>query len=195
MIAAYIMAVPWDVQRAKRASMLRKATEGTVVWDQTQNAMDTFRLMLEQIVNDGDHAALILEDDVQLAPNWREKVEAVIAERPNQVIQFFSMRPEAEERSRGSREMDGKTFISNLCVYLPAGYAGALLSYSYDFVEKYPQFKTANDFVIRYWLRERREKFWLQVPSLVQHESWVSSINAKRPRWRKSHFFDGGAES
>jgi GR25 family glycosyltransferase involved in LPS biosynthesis len=189
-IPVYIMAVPWDVQRLKRANDIRKSVEGTIVWDETKNAMDTFRLLLAKVKEDGDPAFFIFEDDVELTSDWRNKAEAVVAERPDQIVQFFAMESEVNAKTLGSRERKGETFISNLCVYIPAGYASQLLDYSYEFVEKYPKYKTANDYVIRYWLRNRRESYWLQYPNLVQHEGWVSSINAKRPRWRKSHHFE-----
>jgi len=186
----YIMAVPWDVARLKRANDIRKAVNGTIVWDQTKNVMDTFRLLLEKVVEDGDQAFVIMQDDIQLTSDWRVKAEAFVAERPNVINQFFAMEPAAKIADYGSRERPGDTFISNLCVYFPAGYASQLLHYSYQFVEKYPQHKTGDDFVVRYWLRMRRENYYLHYPSLVQHEGWVSAINAKRPRWRKSHHFE-----
>jgi GR25 family glycosyltransferase involved in LPS biosynthesis len=191
MIPVYIMAVPWDVARMKRANDIRKTVNGTIVLDQTKNVMDTFRLLLGKVVEDGDQAFVIMQDDIQLASDWREKAEALIAERPDQVNQFFAMESEANAKAFGSRECKGDTFISNLCVYFPAGYASQLLDYSFEFVEKYEKYKTADDFVVRYWLRNRKENYYLHYPNLVQHESWVSSINSKRPRNRRSHFWDG----
>jgi len=188
-VQPYIMAVPWDPQRAKRAVQLMKETDGIIVWDEQQNAMHTFQLLLERVVMNGDGAFMILQDDVRLAENWGERVRAVLSERGNGVVQFFSMNP--NEPLLGSRYAAGATFIGNLCVYLPAGYASQLLQYIPTFLERYPQFKTADDFVIRYFLRGRREEFWIQSPSLAQHEPWVSAINAKRPRNRRSHYFDG----
>ena len=193
MIPAYIMAVPWDVQRMKRANDIRKAAgvdHTTIVWDQQKNVMDTFRLVLKQVIEDGDPAFVILQDDVQLTSDFREKLEALVAERPGMVNQFFAMEDEQKAKTLGSREREGVTYISNLCTYFPAGYASQLLAYSYEFVEKYPQHKTGDDFVVRYWLRNRKESYYLHYPNLVQHEGWVSSINAKRPRWRKSHHFE-----
>ncbi len=186
---AYIMAVPWDPQRARRANQIRKASDGIVVWDEIQNAMDTFTRLLQQVVLAGDGSFLILQDDVELTADWRSKVEAAIAAHPDSVIQFFSMNP--NEPLLGSRWAAGATFISNLCVYIPAFYASQLLDYIPTFLTNYPQFKTADDFVIRYFLRGRREQFWIQSPSLVQHENWKSAINAKRPRNRRSRHFDG----
>ena len=192
MIPVYIMAVPWDVARMKRANDIRKSINGTIVWDETKNVMDTFRLLLEKVVEDEDPAFVIMQDDIQLTSDWRKKAEALIAERPDRVNQFFAMESEANAVAFGSRERPGDTFISNLCVYFPAGYASQLLDYSFEFVEKYEKFKTADDFVVRYWLRNRRETYYLHYPNLVQHEGWVSAINSKRPRNRRSHFWDGG---
>ena len=190
MIPVYIMAVPWDVARLKRANDIRKTVGATIVWDETKNVMDTFRLLLAKVVEDGDQAFFLFQDDIQLTDNWREKAETVVKGREHQICQFFAMESEAKAVAFGSRDRPGDTFISNLCVYFPEGYASQILEYSYEFVEKYPKYKTADDYVVRYWLRNRREGYWLQYPNLVQHEGWVSSINAKRPRWRKSHHFE-----
>jgi hypothetical protein len=186
----YVMSVPWIQDRVRRTKQLHQDIGAIVVWDETRNAMDTFRRMLELIVEAGDEPAIILEDDIILCTNWRERVEAVIAEHPNQICQFFSMESEESARWLGSRECRGSGFIANLCVYLPAGYASQLLAHSYTYVEEHPEHPTANDFVIRDWLQRRKEKYWLEVPNLVQHESdWVSSVNVRRPRGRKSNFW------
>lgn len=191
MITGYVMAVPWDLARVKRAKEIRAAAgETKIIWDQTKNAMDTFRSLLSQVAEDGDNSFILFQDDIILTKNWRTKAEKVIAERPSQVVQFFSMEKEDKAREEGSRERKGETYISNLCTYFPAGYASQLLDFSYSFVESYPKFKTGDDFVVRYWLKSRKEAYWLHYPNLVQHEGWKSSINSKRPTWRKSNFFD-----
>lgn len=190
--SVYIMSVPWMVNRVRRTKQLREEIGAIVTWDQTHNAMDTFRAMLKHIVDDGDQACIILEDDIILCENWRERVEHVIAQRPHQVCQFFSMESGESARRLGSRECLGSGFIANLCVYLPAGYASQLLAHSYVFVAENPKDATANDFVIRDWLKRRKEKYWLEVPNLVQHEhQWQSSVNSRRARGRRSHFWDG----
>lgn len=178
-----IMAVPWEPERTRRAVELARATDGEIVWDSTMNAMGTFRDLLRAAA-EKPSGVLLLEDDVYLAPDWRARVEAVIAERPRQVCQFFAI------GSPAGGERPGVKFTSNLCVYLPAGMAADLLPYSYEFVERYPHYATGNDFVIRYWLRDHKLTYWLEQPSLVQHESWKSSINSRRPRNRRSHTFD-----
>jgi len=180
----YVMAVPWDQQRARRAAQLRNYLDATVVWDQRRNAMHTFQLALEAM---GSAPALLMQDDILLADSFADRYQAIVDERPDTVIQFFSMRHEITE----SQLRPGNTFISNLCVYLPAGYALQLLEYVPEFLERYPQYATADDFVIRYWLHSRRENFWMQVPSLVQHERWVSAINERRPRNRVAPYFGG----
>lgn len=192
MTPTYIMSVPWLQERVKRTKQLRDQIGAIVVWDQTHNAMDTFRLMLERIVADGDPACIILEDDIILCENWRERVEEVIAQRPHQICQFFSMEKEESARRLGSRECLGSGFIANLCVYLPAGYASQILAHSYPYVEANPTMATANDFVIRDLLKRRKENYWLEVPNLVQHEErWKSSVNPKRTARRRSHFWAG----
>lgn len=192
---AYVMAVPFIPERAKTAAALKREHNVQVVWDETQNVMDTFRRLLAKVEADEadgqESGFLVLQDDIELADDWRARVEAAIAERPDTLIQFFSMRPADGSPLAESGWRKGETFISNLCVYIPHGMASPLLEYSFEFTEKYPQFKTADDFVVRYFLRSRRQAYWMHLPSLVQHQKWVSAINAKRPRNRQSHSFDG----
>jgi len=187
----YIMAVPFEPQRAKRANNLRKATGGCIIWDQEQNAMHTFGLVLKAMIADGDVGSILLQDDIELANNWRALVEEEISEHLGEVVNFFSLSKTITE----SQYRPGKTYIMNQCVYLPPGYAFQLLHFIPEFLVRYPQFKTGDDFVIRYWLHSRRETFWLHAPSLVQHEGWASSINAKRPRNRLSASFDGSGDA
>lgn len=188
-IPAYVMAVPFIPERARTAAKLRREEGATIIWDSTQNAMDTFRDLLMQAVDDGDRGFIILQDDIILADDWRQKVEYAIAERPSAVINFFSMKKDDDV----SGWRPGTSFISNLCVYIPAGYAAELLVFSHQFVQKYPKFKTADDFVIRYFLRDQREQFWMYCPSLVQHAKMKSAINERRPGGRVSHTFEGAA--
>lgn len=191
MIPIYVMTVPWDPKRFKRSVTFKKELGATLVLDEKRNAMDTFRLLLAKVVEDGDGEFFLFQDDVILAPQWREKAEKVVREHPGMIVQFFSMENEVMAKTYGSRELPGNGFISNLCIYVPKGYASQILAYSYEFVIKYPHNATADDYVIRQWLHNRRETYWMHYPNLVQHEGWASSINAKRPRNRKSNYFDG----
>lgn len=186
---AFIMAVPWKVEREQRALGLAGLIGATVIWDEHHDPMETLGRAFAAM---GEGPALLMEDDVILHRDWRERVERVIAGHPDSVCQFFSQRRGDLERQKGSRWEPGRSFIANLCVYLPAGMPPQLLDRLDGWAERHPEDPTACDFVIREHLAETRQRYWMEVPSLVQHETWHSSINPRRPRNRISQTFEGG---
>lgn len=183
MTKTVIMAVPWDQQRVRSARDLHQATGGTVVWDQHHDAFETWQRVLAEA---GRDPVIILEDDVVLAENWRNRIEAVIGlHRPN-VIQFFSMR-QADE-TVGSRWEPGRTFRMNQCYYLPFRAAEDLWAYSQTWRERRPEHPTGYDITMAEWMRQSSLRYWLSVPSLVQHQPWASAIGG-RSRGRQSGTF------
>lgn len=179
-----IMAIPWDQRRVRRAIELKKSTGGEIVWDQERNAMATWRSVLREA---GEDPVIILEDDIHLAPRWRERVEHVIEEIPNSVVQFFSLRK--RDLTEGSRWEPGRTFMMNQCYYLPQGVAARLLEYSEGWEENNPENVTGYDILMARWMQETGQRYWLHVPSLVQHEPWRSEIQPRRPVNRQSPSF------
>lgn len=139
----------------------------------------------------GASPALHFEDDILLAENFLDRVHVAIDERPETVIQFFSMRK--ADLEIGSRLEPGRTFMMTQCFYLPAGYSAALLAH-------YPNWKDADkhvsavDIFTADFLKSRREKYWIQVPSLVQHRQTVSIIDKRRSQFRQSLTFEGEAK-
>jgi hypothetical protein len=180
-----IMVVPWDQQRLKNAvNLLNEAGFAQFIKDEKHDAVDTWTRTLEAAGND---PVIVLEDDVQLTPNWREKIEAVIEEHSTQVIQFFSMR--GADETVGSRLEPGRTFMMNQCYYLPAEWAHKLLLWLPSWRELNPN-ENGYDLAMAAFMKARGEKYWLSVPSLVQHEPWTSQIESRRPRNRQSRTFN-----
>lgn len=137
----------------------------------------------------GTDAVVQMEEDIWLTQNFKEKIESVIKEHPNEVIQFFSMRQ--ADIDIGSRYEPGRTFMMNQCFYLPAGYSKEILEY----FPRWPGlgiYVSANDIMIADFLKERKEKYFLHVPSLVDHRIGRSLINPRRPTKRTAKiFYDG----
>lgn len=135
----------------------------------------------------GSAPALHFEDDILLAENFLERAHAAIAERPETVIQFFSMRK--ADLETGSRLESGRTFMMTQCFYLPAGHSAALHAH-------YPHWKDAEkhvsavDIFTADFLKSRKEKYWIHVPSLVQHRQTVSIIDKRRSQFRQSLTFE-----
>lgn len=178
-----IQAVPWDDVRANNAQDLAAATGGAIVWDKEHSGYATF---LDVMGTFGDEAGILLEDDIILCPQWKQKTEAVIEEHRDDVIRFFSYFPDDAEL--GPRWQSGKTYAQNQCVYYPAGVAADFVKYAAtkrrsQFAEKY------HDMMFARFLHSRRQPFWLHVPSLVQHMTIPSVVMTHR-RKRVSPTFE-----
>lgn len=151
--------------------------------DRKHDAMDTFRLSLEMA---GADACVHLEDDVILCEDFVKRVEAEIRKRPDDVIQFFSMRK--DDLTIGSRYIPGRLFCMNQCYYIPAGMGVELLAYM-DRWTRYDEEPNAYDYLMADFFKERRIKYWNVCPNLVDHKAVKSRINPKRSSKRQSFTF------
>jgi hypothetical protein len=152
-----------------------------VCLDIKRNAMDTFLRALDMA---GDDACVHMEDDTVLTSGFQQKAEAVIAQHPDRVIQFFSMRN--ADLTVGSRW--DRNFLMGQCFYLPAGASASVRRYH----DRWPGkalHPTGLDTMVGDWLRERREDYWLHVPSLVDHRQVRSAIDPRRSTKRQSKTF------
>lgn len=134
----------------------------------------------------GDGPAVLMEDDVTLCPAFRRKLEAEIAARPRNVIQFFSMR--SADLTVGSR-WDRKYMMSQ-CTYFPAGYCAQLAAYLPRWCASHPEDPGGYDVLVDQWLRERKEPFWIRCPSLVDHRVAASVMDRRRSSKRQARTFD-----
>lgn len=176
-----IRAVP---ERAAFVSYLTARLPGAVVvWDRTRNALDTF---VEACRAAGRAGALHVEDDVMLTAGFPAKAGGVIAGRPDSVVQFFSMR--AADLTAGSREEPGRTFLMGQCFYLPPGVSAEVAAFAAGWGRR-DEHPTGLDLMVADYLKETRRRYWLSVPSLVQHRSGRSAIDPRRSSARQSPTF------
>jgi hypothetical protein len=141
--------------------------------------------MMKALHMAGEDAAVHMEDDALLSVGFLDAIETAITARPYRVIQFFSRRK--NDPVLGSRECDHFSF--NLCYYLPPQYSKLIREFMPGWADQHPEHKCANDVAVNDWLRLRREKHWLQVPSLVQHREGPSTLDPRRARRRQSATF------
>ena len=137
----------------------------------------------------GDDSCVQLEDDILLCDDFVKKCINAINERPNDVIQFFSMRK--KDLTEGSRYENGSNFLMHQCYYLPKGMAKKIYEYSIEFEEQCKQDEhiSPNDLVTRYYFQKNKIKYWVHVPSLVDHRVAKSSIDPRRSSKRQSLTF------
>jgi hypothetical protein len=162
-----------------------------VVWDRHRSGWENF---LAAMLAAGEGPSIHLEDDVTLTSGWRDKIEAAIALRPGMVQQFFSLR-NPELRS-GAGEQPGRTFLMTQCFYLPAGFAPRLHAFldAPEGRELWAAHGLDYDSGTAEWLRREGLRYWLAVPSLVQHRAWRTATptvsgSGTRPTWRQSATF------
>jgi hypothetical protein len=185
MTEVLIMAVPWVPERTLRAVKLMHLVGGRIVWDEKHDGMDTWLRTLDEA---GIEPVIILEDDVILSSRWQEAVEAEIDDHPTSVIQFFSRGK--DDLIHGSRWRPGSSFSMNQCYYLPAGAAWSLRLFADTWMQEHPG-DNGYDLLMAAWLKSTGQRYWLRVPSLVQHEEWKSQLGSRSSK-RQSTTFDHG---
>jgi GR25 family glycosyltransferase involved in LPS biosynthesis len=171
-------------EREDYVNYLKKYIDNLIViYDTENNAMKTFLAAMKYA---GKEKSVHIEDDIILTKDFSKKLNDVIWWKPNEVIQFFSMRK--KDLDIGSRYERGSTFMMNQCFYLPEFYPELIHDYYPSWRQKdiHP---TGYDILIADFLKDKKEKYWLHVPSLVQHRQCKSIINPKRSAFRQSITF------
>lgn len=158
-----------------------KIPQAELFYDTARNAMDTFLRALQYVKDD---AAIHMEEDIFVTRDIMAKMHHAIKQRPDTVVQFFSMRQ--ADLTIGSRY--DNNFCMAQCFYLPPGYSRMVFEY-YSLWPRKHTTPTALDYLVNDYLRMRKEKYWIHVPSLVQHRSIKSIINPKRSSKRQSLTF------
>lgn len=176
----YIMRTVGNVDLSEYTSAIPKLE---IAKDRIHDAMDTFKLSLEMA---GDDPCVHLEDDIILCDDFVRKIEAEIAKRPNDVIQFFSMRK--DDLTVGSRYINGSLFCMNQCYYIPPGMGTKLLAYM-DVWDRYDTEPNAYDYLMADFFKLNKIKYWNVCPNLVDHKVAKSRINPKRSSKRQSFTF------
>jgi GR25 family glycosyltransferase involved in LPS biosynthesis len=135
----------------------------------------------------GDDACVQMDDDIVLTSNFKSRIEEVISQYPNDIIQFFSMR--SKDLTVGTRYEPLSNFMMQQCYYLPKGVAKQIYEYSKKFYEETTDIYCPSDFVIANWGKINKVKYLIYCPSLVDHMQEVSKIDRRRSSKRQSKTF------
>lgn len=158
-----------------------------IVRDRIHDAMETYLRAMEVA---GDDPCVQLEDDLVLCSDFYNRVNAVIAEHPDDIIQFFSMRK--DDLTLGTRYIPGSRFMANLCFYLPAGLAKEFREYArQQGVSLYKDTNLGCDGFLAAFLKSKKMKYLNIVPNLVDHQVAKSAIDPRRSSKRQSLTFRG----
>lgn len=160
---------------------LKQIPEAKVYWDDNHDMMKAYLHILEEI---GTEPCVMMQDDVILTSNFKQKVEKVISMYPEILINFFSL----SRKYTKPHFKKGREYCMNQCVYLPKGFAQKILE-AYKTWDKKESNPTADDFLVGYaWGYDKPYLVWC--PSLVQHREAKSIIDPRRSSKRQSITFE-----
>ena len=162
--------------------ILKQIPEAVVYWDnEFHDAMKSYLYVCEHVVK--GQPCVLLEDDVILTSNFKEKCESVIAQFPDMLINFFSL----SKTKTKPHLKKGREYCMNQCEYFPKGFSLKVVD-AYKRWELKDKEPTAYDFLVGYaWGNNNSYLVWC--PSLVQHREVKSIINPKRSSKRQSVTF------
>ena len=154
-------------------------------------SLDTQKQAVKNIYNAmllaGDDPCIHFEDDILITDNFKEKALAVIKDRPDMLVQFFSMRK--ADLKIGSRIESGRTFLMSQCFYTPPKMSRGIK----NFYLKWDRLTTTHshnahgvDLLIQDYLKLTKQKYYIHVPSLVDHRICKSAIDPRRSTKRQS---------
>lgn len=169
--------------------LLKHIPDAEVCWETHEtdcihtNIWNTFTKALKMA---GDGPCVQMEEDVILTKNFREKLETAISERPNDVINFFSMRD--FDSIKGSRW--DTNFMMAQCWYAPPYFCQYLLKFMPYWEHKKIAYPNAVDLLVHDLIKAFHSKYRIHCPSLVDHRERASYIDTPgRSRDRVSHTF------
>jgi hypothetical protein len=132
------------------------------------------------LMNDTD--SVLLEDDLVLCKNFKEEIEKVIAQYPNNIINFFT-RPDFYFTSHFS-----DIFSYNQCTYFPKGISSILAKDIEEHINNYTRYYgvALNDTLVRLHIPHL-----IYRPCLVQHIDGKSILNSDMDRvyYRNTIYF------
>lgn len=138
------------------------------------------KAFLEQLECVNDFDSVLLEDDVILCKDFKNRIEKVIAEHPNDIINFFSGPLEYQPEGYSSHR-----FCWNQCTYFPKGIGKKIVD-----ILRNNNFKTNSaEANMRFALIELDMNYYIYRPYLVQHIDDGSLMGHNTKHKRRSPFF------
>lgn len=137
------------------------------------------KAFLKQLEYVNDFDAVLLEDDLILCNNFKNRIEQVISKHSNDIINFFTI-PEEYLKSDYL-----KSFCYNQCTYFPKGIAKKIIeafnSYGYN--------PYSAEKIMKKALKKLQMKHYVYRPCLVQHLDDGSLMNHNLSYKRRSPYF------
>lgn len=166
-------------------SEMRSAIPNLVeIVDESRDPMGSFIRSLEYT----NEASVHMEDDIDLCDNFVQEIESAIAQYPNDVINFFSLRKKDYEVRKPFFET-GSKYMANLCFYLPSGMPQEIVNfYNTSWARKFDE-PNGLDLLIADYLKSKKQRYLQWFPHLVNHKVGRSLINGTRSSQRTDKLF------
>lgn len=162
--------------------ILEQIPDAIVYYDEYGDAMKSYLHVCEHIIK--GQPAILLEDDIILTSNFKEKIEKVVSKYPKILINFFSL----SKKLTTPHFKKGREYCMNQCEYFPAGFSLKVVE-AYNHWPLRQKEPTAYDYLVGYaWGYNNPYLVWC--PSLVQHRECKSVINPRRSSKRQSITFE-----
>lgn len=184
------------MQTCKGREHYAKTAKGTIPflhlnYDDFENESDVITSAWKNYIRGwriaGEYPTVQMDDDIIFCNNFYERILTEIHKRPDDVIQFFSMRK--ADLSIGSRYENGSNFMMQQCYYLPAGLANELYNYAIEYEKTMTEKGCPTDILMQKYFKSNKIKYWVVVPNLVNHIDGVSVIDKRRSSKRQSLTF------
>ena len=145
-------------------------------------------------LSEGDYGLLLLEDDVLLCRQFHDKVMDQISAHRDEVVSFFEKPMSRSPLHSG--HYPGREFGFGTCNYFPARICAELgKQENVDGFRAYwpsrnEKWVYPNDIYIRWVLQHMKEKYYMQIPFLVQHLPFRSALGPRSTRRQTRYFID-----
>ncbi len=148
--------------------------------DKEHKPVESFIQQLKIISNED---AVLLEDDIILCYNFKKRIEEVIKQYPNDIINFF-YRPDDYFSSHYTDQ-----FSWNQCTYYPKGIGKVIAEAMENYKLRFPKLKLQYDLLENTALKQLHIPIYVYRPCLVQHIDYSSLIQEKGLRYRRTPYY------
>jgi len=141
--------------------------EYTLLIDKNHEYIKFFIDKLEEV---GNEDCVIIEDDCVLCENFKSRIEDVIKQYPNKIINFFQL-----PSTKWFKTYESDSFLMNQCTYYPRGLTVKLARTMREVYKDHKDLST--DQVENLALKQMGETHIKYRPCLVQHLNFHSLLN------------------
>lgn len=163
-----------------------------IITDHEPDDPNPFRNYRRCLADTGDATHIVIvQDDCVPCANFKERVEALVAERPDDMLSLFVGGLTGKTKkdflaAHARREQWSPVWLRDIhhvvALVWPVAYAAAFLSFIETARIPGGTMPRSDDAAVGYWARNRKVTFWACVPCLVEHPDDVPSTIHRRSR-------------